>query len=180
MCYSPEVSFGVWIAGIIASIYLYQKGKPFLFPLVVSQMQLVEGLRWINAFNEQPLAILGKIVLYAQPIAALYEAKQYSFLLPYLITLLLVEWLFGSRDLRFVMAEDGHFSWKWIKSPFSIETVPYWIGLVVGASYLLPPEMSLLMFGLLGYFYVHHNKYNTYGSLWCVWVNILWIYYLLR
>lgn len=180
MCYSPEVSFGVWITGIITSLYLYMKGKPFLFPLVVSQMQLVEGLRWINIFNERILAILGKIVLYAQPIAAFYEAKKYSFILPYIIAQSLTELLYGSRDLRFIVAEDGHFTWKWIKNPLSIETIPYWIGLLLGASFILPTELSAILLGLLAYFYINHAKYNTYGSLWCVSVNILWIYYLFR
>ena len=180
MCYSPEVSFGVWITGIFVSLYLYMNGKPFLFPLVVSQMQLVEGLRWINIFNERILAILGKIVLYAQPIAAFYEAKKYSFILPYIIAQSLTELLYGSRDLRFIVAEDGHFTWKWIKNPLSIETIPYWIGLLLGASFILPTELSAILLGLLAYFYINHAKYNTYGSLWCVSVNILWIYYLFR
>jgi hypothetical protein len=180
MCYSPEVSFGVWITGIFASLYLYTNGKPFLFPLVVSQMQLVEGLRWVNIFNERILAILGKIVLYAQPIAAFYEAKKYSFILPYIIAQSLTELLYGSRDLRFIVAEDGHFTWKWIKNPLSIETIPYWIGLLLGASFILPTELSVILLGLLAYFYINHAKYNTYGSLWCVSVNILWIYYLFR
>jgi hypothetical protein len=180
MCYSPEVSFGVWITGIFASLYLYTNGKPFLFPLIVSQMQLVEGLRWINIFNEKILAILGKIVLYAQPIAAFYEAKKYSFILPYIIAQSLTELLYGSRDLRFIVAEDGHFTWKWIKNPLSIETIPYWIGLLLGASFILPTGLSAILLGLLAYFYINHAKYNTYGSLWCVSVNILWIYYLFR
>ena len=58
MCYSPEVSFGTWIFGLIASIYLYYNNKPFLFPLVVSQMQLVEGLRWTRLVDETIIAIM--------------------------------------------------------------------------------------------------------------------------
>lgn len=180
MCYSPEVSFGVWIAGIFASLYLYMNGKPFLFPLIVSQMQLVEGLRWINLIDERILSILGKIVLYSQPIAAFYEAKKYSFILPYIIAQSITELIYGSRDLRFIVAEDGHFSWKWIKNPLSNETIPYWIGLLLGASFILPTELSTILLGLFLYFYINHAKYNTYGSLWCVSVNILWVYYLFR
>jgi hypothetical protein len=180
MCYSPEVSFGTWLVGIIASVYLYQNKKPFLFPLVVAQMQLVEGLRWIQLIDENILAILGKIVLYSQPIAAFYEAKKYSFIFPYILIQSFVELFYGSRDLRFIIADDGHFEWKWIKSPFSIETIPYWIGLLLGASFILSKEVGGLMFGLLAYFYINHSKYNTYGSLWCVSVNLLWIYYLFK
>ena len=180
MCYSPEVSFGTWIFGLIASIYLYYNNKPFLFPLVVSQMQLVEGLRWTRLVDETIIAILGKVVLYSQPIAAFYEAKRYSFIFPYILAQSLTELLYGSRDLRFTIANDGHFVWKWIKSPLSIETVPYWIGIVIGGSLLLPTEISVFMLGLFTYFYINHSKYNTYGSLWCVSVNLLWIYYIFR
>lgn len=180
MCYSAEVSFGTWTFGILASIYLYSKGKPFLFPLVVSQMQLVEGLRWINAFDERILAALGKLVLYAQPVAAFYEAKRYTYILPYVIAQTVTEILVGSRDLRFKIADDGHFQWLWLKSPFSFETVPYWIGLILGASFILPQGVGLLMLGLLAYYFINHYKYHTYGSLWCVSVNIMWIFYLFR
>jgi hypothetical protein len=180
MCYSPEVSFGTWILGLVASVYLYTKQQPFLFPLVVSQMQLVEGLRWIKVVDERVLAVLGKLVLYSQPVAAFYEAKRYSFILPYIAIQSITELIYGSRDLRFVVAKDGHFEWKWIKSPLSIETIPYWVGLLVGGSLIFPMEIFIVMAGLFLYFYINHSKYNTYGSLWCVSVNIMWIYYLFR
>lgn len=178
MCYSPEVSFGTWFIGILASLYLYKNGKSFLFPLVVSQMQLIEGLRWVNFIDEKILAIFGKLVLYAQPVAAFYEAKRYEFILPYMLVQSLTELLYGSRDLRFIIAGDGHFAWKWIKSPLSYETIPYWIGLLLGGSFLLPRALSIILLGLFAYFYINHSSYNTHGSLWCVSVNILWIYYL--
>ena len=178
MCYSPEVSFGTWIIGLVLSTYLYSNNKPFLFPLVVSQMQLVEGLRWIHAIDERILAIAGKLVLYAQPIAAFYEAKKYSFILPYMIFQAVTELLYGSRDLRFVTAKDGHFDWKWNFEVVSLPALTYWIGLYLGTYYILSTEAVLIMLGLLVYFYINHAKYNTYGSLWCVSVNLLWVYYL--
>lgn len=178
MCYSPEVSFGTWGVGILASIYLFNQGKPFLFPLVVSQMQLIEGLRWSNLVNESVLAICGKLALVSQPIAAFIEAKQYVYILPYCILQLFTELLLGSRDLRFTVAKDGHFEWKWSFYPISIEALPYWIGLIVGTSFILSRKVGLFMLGLFAYYYINHSKYNTVGSLWCVSVNLLWIYYL--
>ena len=180
MCYSAEVSFGTWGVGILASLYLSSKGKPYLFPLVVSQMQLVEGLRWIDAIDERVLAVLGKLVLFAQPVAAFYEAKKYSFIFPYIAIQSIVEILYGSRDLRFVVAPDGHFAWKWNFDPASLEAMPYWIGLVLGTYFILSREIGAVMLGLLAYFYMYHVQYGTYASLWCVWVNLLWVYYLFR
>jgi hypothetical protein len=151
-----------------------------MFPLVVTQMQLVEGLQWIHAVDERLLAILGKLVLFLQPVAAFYEAKQYAYILPYVIVQIVVELAYGSRDLRFVVADDGHFEWKWSFDPISVEAIPYWIGLFLGASFLLPRALSVAMMSMFVYFYLNHREYKTYGSLWCVWVNLLWVYYLLR
>lgn len=178
MCYSPEVSFGTWGFGLLASLYLYTQGKPFLFPLVVSQMQLIEGFRWIHALDERVLAVLGKLALYSQPVAAFVEAKQYVYIYPYILVQSITELFFGSRDLRFVTAADGHFEWKWSVNPISLAALPYWIGLIKGSSFLLSREVGLFMLALFAYYLLTHGKYNTVGSLWCVSVNLLWIYYL--
>lgn len=180
MCYSAEVSFGTWGFGMICAYILAQEGKAYLFPFVVSQMQLVEGVRWIGAVDERLLAVMGKLALFSQPIAAFYEAKRYSFILPYIVIQSITEILYGSRDLRFVVADDGHFAWKWNFDPISAPALPYWIGLVLGTYFLLPREVAALMIALLTYFYIYHSQYGTYGSLWCVWVNLLWVYYMLR
>jgi hypothetical protein len=180
MCYSAEVSFGTWAFGMLCTAVLYAQGKFFLFPFMVTQMQLVEGLRWIEALDERVLSILGKLVLYAQPVAAFYDAKQTSFIVPYIVIQGLTELLYGSRDLRFVVADDGHFEWKWSFDAVSVQALPYWIGLFAGASFLLPRWLSIFTMSMFAYFYIHHNQYSTYGSLWCVWVNLLWVYYILR
>ena len=180
MCYSAEVSFGTWVFGMACSLVLAQRGEFYPFPLVVTQMQLLEGLRWIDAVDERILSILGKLVLFAQPVAAFYQAKTYSFILPYIAIQTITELLYGSRDLRFVVGGDGHFEWKWNFDPISLEAIPYWIGLFLGTSFLLPRELSFLMLGLFAYFYINHSQYRTYGSLWCVWVNLLWVYYMVR
>ena len=40
--------------------------------------------------------------------------------------------------------------------------------------------LNLLLMGIYVYYSAIHGRYNTEGSLWCVAVNILWIYYLFR
>ena len=183
MCYSAEVSFGTWAFGMVSAFILWIQDTPiqsFVFPLIVTQMQLVEGLRWIHAVDERLLAVLGKLVLLVQPAVAFVEAKQYGFILPYVVIQAMTELVAGSRDLRFTVAEDGHFKWNWSFNPASVEALPYWIGLFLGTSFLYPRWVAVIMLGLLAYFYANHAQYNTYGSLWCVRVNLLWVYYLLR
>ena len=180
MCYSAEVSFGTWFFGIVCSILLHQQGKPYYVPLVTSQMQLVEGLRWIDAVDERILSVLGKLTLLAQPVAGFYEAKKYGFILPYIVIQSIGTLLYGSRDLRFVVAGDGHFEWKWGFDAISFEGLPYCIAFCMCLYFLYPIEVSVTLLGLLAYFYMNHCQYNTHGSLWCVWVNVLWVYYMLR
>ena len=180
MCYSAEVSFGTWGFGMICAVILAQEGKPFLFPLVVSQMQLIEGLRWIGAADERLLALMAKIALLVQPAAAFYEAKQYSFIFPYLVIQTLTEIAYGTRDMRFVLSDDGHFEWKWLFDPVSIQSLVYWVGLLVAFYLVLSPEVYGIMMGLFAYFVIQHSQYNTTGSLWCVWANFMWVYYMLR
>ena len=183
MCYSAEVSFLTWGFGIASALILYTTGQPirsFAFPLAVSQMQLVEGLRWIHAVDERILAILGKIALGIQPAAGFYEAGKTNLVLPYLVLYTLSEALAGSKDLRFVIAEDGHLRWKWLFESGSIPAIVYWVGLLSSTLIILPLPLWLFFFALFVYFSVTHGKYGTWGSLWCVWVNLLWIYYLLR
>lgn len=183
MCYSAEVSFGTWIFGMLSALFLYSDRvllKSFVFPLVVSQMQLIEGLRWVHAFDERILAIFAKIVLYAQPIAGLYEAGEMLYILPYVITQGLIEIFVGSRDLRFVVADDGHFVWKWMNRDSILFELPYWIALIFSTYKLLPFPLFLLLSALYFYYRHEHAKYETEGSLWCVSVNIMWIYYLTK
>jgi hypothetical protein len=183
MCYSAEVSFGTWGVGMLAALVLYSQGTPLrslAFPLTVTQMQLVEGLRWIDALDERVLALLGKLVLAAQPVAGLYEAGAPQFILPYLLTQGGMELLFGSRDLRFVVAGDGHFRWKWLENSTILAALPYWAALTYAGLRILPLWLNALLLGLYAYYTVKHGSFRTEGSLWCVSVNILWLYYLFR
>lgn len=183
MCYSAEVSFLTWGFGMACAAILAFTGQPvlsFLFPLVITQMQLVEGLRWIHALPEPLLAGLGKAALYAQPIAAMMEAGDTRWITVYSVTQGLLEGLVGSRDTRFVVASDGHFEWKWTAPFGSLGAIPYWIGLIYGATRLYPSWVNAGLLGLLAYYVAAHHRYGTWGSLWCVSVNLLWIYYLLR
>jgi hypothetical protein len=183
MCYSAEVSFLTWGFGMMCAAVLASLGKPvksFLFPLVLTQMQLIEGLRWIHAVDERILALLGKLAIALQPAAAFYEAGKTNFILPYLGAYALLELVRGSRDLRFVVAEDGHLQWKWLFDPVSADALFHWTAFLVSTSFLYYGNVGFFFLALFVYFYINHEPYNTYGSLWCIWANLVWIYYLLR
>jgi hypothetical protein len=183
MCYSAEVSFLTWGFGMACAAFLYSKGVPvqsFLFPLVFVQMQLVEGLRWIQAVDESILAVAGKIVIYLQPAAALYEGGNTGLIAPYFIAQTLTETIFGGRTMQFKIAGDGHLRWDWLGNQWPLAMAPYWAGLTYGGYTLYPLPIFLLMAGILLYYAIGHRKYGTAGSLWCVAANLLWVYYLLR
>lgn len=183
MCYSAEVSFLTWGFGMVCAAFLAFTGHPvnsFLFPLVVTQMQLVEGLRWTNALPETLLAVLGKLVLYLQPAVGLLEAGQPQWIPLYAVSQTVFELLLGSQNHRFVVAADGHLSWRWlVESPAAV-ALPYWIAILFATGILYPRWLNSILLAFLAYYVTFHLEYGTWGSLWCVSVNVIWLYYLLR
>lgn len=175
MCYSAEVSFLTWGFGMACAAVLAGTGQPLVFPFTVAQMQLIEGLRWLDTVDERILAVLGKLAIYAQPVAVMLEGKMTQWIVPYVAIQAVSEALFGSRDLRFVVADDGHFQWKWMEG---VASLPYWIALLITTYWRFPLPVFLAGWGLLVYFMVQHWEYKTVGSLWCVWSNLWWLYYM--
>lgn len=183
MCYSAPASFSAWGIAMISLIYLLQKGVPFrdlVFATTFSQMQLFEGLRWLNAGNETFLALAAKASLYLQPIALLYEFKYPVWLyIVYVIIQSLLEYNIGSDDYRFTVAKNGHFVWNFLSgSPYSF--IPYFaiFGLVLFSKFKpIAIVWNLLFFGYCLYTYFDSK---TWGTIWCYWSNGLWIYYLLQ
>jgi len=184
MCYSAEVSFATWGFGMLCAAVLAFSGTPirsFLFPLIVTQMQLIEGLRWTNAVDERILAIAGKLELYLQPIAAMIEGQAAThWIALYAVAQGLMELLYGSRDLTFKVQCDGHFKWNWIHKNGEYVAIPYLIALFVSTMMLFPVWVWASAWALLGYYTAEHWRFGTQGSLWCVAANLLWVYYLLR
>lgn len=181
MCYSAEVSFLTWGFGMACAALLVATGHPvksFVFPLTVAQMQLIEGLRWMEAIDERILSILGKLAIYAQPVAVMVEGKMTQWIVPYVVAQGVLEALFGSRDLRFVVADDGHFQWRWIHDNWEIATLPYWIAMLITTYWRFPLPVFLAGWSILVYFMLRHWEYKTSGSLWCVWSNLWWLYYI--
>ena len=180
MCYSAEVSFATWAFGMLSAMVLVSTGTPvrtLLLPLVIVQMQLIEGVRWLDVVDESVLAVLGKLTLFLQPIAGFVQSGATQFILPYVVIQLAAEALAGSRDLRFVVAEDGHFTWKWWTG--QLDAIPYLVAMTIAGYLAFPFPLFALSLSLMLYYVAQHSKYGTVGSLWCVSVNIVWIYYLL-
>ena len=186
MCYSAEVSFLTWGFGMMCAAILAYSGQPvksFLFPLTVVQMQLIEGLRWINAVDERILAVAGKLAIYLQPISAMVEGSVATkWIALYAVIQALAELLYGKRDLTFKVQEDGHFKWNWIydQSILTSAWFPHHIALFIATYMILPTWVWAMGWGVYVYYYSRHWEYGTTGSLWCVIVNLMWIYYLLR
>lgn len=184
MCYSAEVSFLTWGFGMVCAAFLTSTGKSLrdiLFPFVVIQMQLVEGLRWTKALDDKTLSILGKIALYLQPLALMIEARIGApWIVLYVGTQTIFELFYGSRDLTFEIAEDGHFRWNWLNNGDFGVTLPYFTAMMLLLYFVFPLPLFLLSWGILAYYYARHGKYGTHGSLWCNAAVILWIYYLFR
>lgn len=187
MCWNAEVSLQSFLIGITAAFVGYQNGLSFpitLFCLTIVLMQLIEYFVWSSEGNERAnfrYSVLASLLLWLQPIASIYTlpSKWFPTALGSYISLSFLGSLFNRKPLeetyRMEKAENGHLEWKWLDK--SWETA---ISLLVYFVFLLGPliirkEWTLLTLAittLAGSLYSFYEA-NTWGSMWCWFVNYL-------
>ncbi len=187
MCWSAEVSLQSFLIGITATFVGYQNGLSFpvtLFCLTIVFMQLIEYFVWSDLDNERAnfrYSVLAAGLLWLQPVASIYTlpSKWFSTAVGSYIGLSFVGSLMNQKPLeetyRMEKGENGHLVWKWLGK--TRETA---ISLLVYFVFLLGPlviqkEWTLLTLALTtlaGSLYSFYEA-NTWGSMWCWFVNYL-------
>jgi hypothetical protein len=183
MCYSAPASFTAWGFAMASLLFLLYRGVPFrklAFATTFSQMQLIEGLRWLNIGNESILAFLAKANLYLQPISLLYQFEYPTLvIISYILGQLFVEILYGSNEYSFTVAKNNHFQWNFISDSVLL-FLPYFFvfGLVLVSNFKAIAVVWNILF--LAYCLYTYKEHGTWGTIWCYWSNALWAYYLLQ
>lgn len=189
MCYNAEISLTTFIYGCISAIIVYYLGvvppKTVLLLMSVTFIQFIEFLTWTyydNLTINRYLSILASLTIVTQLILLNYflpDKKSSKFLL---LSLFIFAILFITFQLRFVdfrmrMGENKHLSWYWLDLPL------LWI--IIGlAFYLIPTYLSkykstfIFTIAILSVSLYYHWKYKTWGSMWCYFSNIGWLYLL--
>lgn len=189
MCYNAEISLQTFIYGFISAIIVYYlrvvPPKAILILMSVTFMQFIEFLTWTyydNLTINRYLSIFAFITVIIQLILLNYflPNKKYSrILLRSLFIFAIIFIIFQLRfvDFRMRIGENKHLSWYWLDLPL--------IWIIIGlAFYLIPTYLSkykstfIFTVAILSVSLYYHWKYRTWGSMWCYFSNIGWLYLL--
>lgn len=193
MCWNAEVSFQTFgmaaLAVAVAAIYSNIQWPYLFFFMTIASMQLVEGLVWQNLNNPSInhwLSLAGNMLLALQPVGAiltLYGTQtdmMYKLLAAYFGTVGITQaFLLPLRRepfdklFRMYVGENGHLVWNWLnrKNASKLSLTVYFIFLVL--PFLLSKHYGILLFTFLtlGVSLATFYQYETWGSMWCWFVN---------
>jgi len=189
MCYSAKVSLTTFIYGCIAAILVYYLNVIPLHTIIIMMsftiMQFIEFLTWTyydNPTINRYLSMLSFATIVLQLILLNYYLPKKKTSRILLISLFIFAILFIIIQLKYVdfrmrRGDNKHLAWYWLDLPI------LWI--IIGLSYYLIPTyftknklgfiftITILMTSLYYYW-----KYKTWGSMWCYFSNIGWVFLL--
>lgn len=187
MCWNAEVSLQSFLIGVTAVAIAYQKGLSLpttLFCLTIVFMQLIEYFVWSNYENQRAnfrYSVLAAFLLWLQPVASILtlpSSFQSSALGSY-VGLSFLGSLMNQKPLeetyRMYRGENGHLVWNWLDKSWQTA-----VSLLVYFVFLLGPlvyQKQWVLLGLAGTtlagsLYSFYEA-NTWGSMWCWFVNYL-------
>ena len=193
MCWSAKVSLNTFIYGFISAIIVYALNVIPLYVIIIlmsfTSMQLLEYFAWTYMDNKkinEILSYIGLLLIIIQIFLINYLSpnKQNSnILLRALFIILVFFMIFQFKNITFKMtvAENGHLLWHWLDLPI------LWI--IIGISlYLIPSYLTKTKNYLPFYFMLitviislyYYYKYKTWGTLWCYFSNIAWIFLIIK
>lgn len=201
MCWSAEVSMNTFLFASFVAALAYWNGTvaplDIAFGIAFSSMQLIEYFLWRSisandrAMNELWSKIGFVLIFFVQPILSMLRIDEavkrnwalglYGVFAAVSLSALYPVW---RVDFSTERADNGHLRWNWLN-------VPLWMALIWLAflfSYILINNTN----GVLGsiasvavYFaipfgvsYWLYRETGTWGSMWCHFSNILFLYYL--
>ena len=189
MCYNSTVSLNTFLFGLgVACLAYYTKiisNYGIIILLSFSAMQLLEYFAWTYYNNRKInriLSIIGMMIIITQVILLNYflPDKKIRNILLFLIFIFLI--LFIIIDLKNV-----NFSMKRGKNKhlicYCLDLPLIWI-IITLSFYLIPVYLYgnlliiLFMITILVISLYFYWEYKTWGSMWCYFSNLLWLYVL--
>jgi hypothetical protein len=190
MCYNSTVSLNTFLFGLgVACLAYYTKIIPnygIIIILSFSAMQLLEFFAWTYYDNRKInriLSIIGMMIIITQVILLNYylpDKKIRNILLFLIFIFLLLFIIIDLKNVNFSMkrGENKHLIWYWLDLPL--------IWIIIGLSFYLIPVylygnllIILFMITILVISLYFYWKYKTWGSMWCYFSNLLWLYVLI-
>ncbi len=199
--------FGIFVLLLIAFNNKYSQYKiadfenPYLYFFIgsVISMQFIEFVLWRNLNNKsinKTMSILGSLLLCIQPIASLTLLKNinlrntmiliYSFL-----SCIFFFYIITHKHMYTLLSKNGHLKWDWVQN-VNLNSIPNWIPqkIIVHLLYLFFLSFSFFVNRryfliisssiLFCLFYYYYYTDGSAGSLWCLSVNAIMLYYLIQ
>jgi len=189
MCYNSTVSLNTFLFGLgVACLAYYTKIIPnysIIILLSFSAIQLLEYFAWTYYNNRKInriLSIIGMMIIITQVILLNYflpDKKIRNILLILIFIFLLLFVIIDLKNVNFSMkrGKNKHLIWYWLDLPL------IWI-IITLSFYLIPVYLYgnlliiLFMITILVISLYFYWEYKTWGSMWCYFSNLLWLYVL--
>lgn len=192
MCWNADISFNTFLFSIFALLFIYitntytrykspafDNHLSYLYVLSISSMQLLEYFIWKHLHNKKintHLSILGLCLLWLQIFLGILLMEKWNhvlcFFIVYTFAFLVYKSIYSPFQFKTVVAENGHLSWEWLRF-VGAEHIFLLLGLLFYAIPFLGTTNSILGTLLFILAYVYYKKDNTYGSMWCWFINVL-------
>jgi len=197
MCWNQYVSINTFLFGIFTlwfikinntysdyKIDFFKNEYVYLFILSIVLMQLIEFFLWINIHNKSinhNLSILGFLLLVVQPITALYLIKDITLrnnLLTFygIFASIFVVFNMQTTYIHTKITSQGFLSWNWTQH--TLLSVSFYLFFLFFP--LLYNQYYISLIFLFIFFALIHYIGKGYGSLWCLFVNSMFIYFLIE
>jgi len=204
MCWNQDISINTFLFACLALLFIFfantftkYKTKTFdnpliyLFLLEVAGMQLIEFFLWRNLKNKSLNELFSEIAsffVFIQPLTLMLMIPniimKYSIVFSYLIFVIAY---FGYRGIynpiifHTSIGTNGHLSWEWMNYT-GYENIFLFIYLLFFVTSLLFIKNTLLCLFVLISLFISlflYYKYNTFSSMWCWYVNLFLLYFVI-
>jgi hypothetical protein len=204
MCWNQYVSINTFVFGIFGLLLIFFNNKysnykidffknsyAYLFMLSFMFMQLFEFILWRNLHNQlinKIASTLGFLLLSIQPIASLLLLNNIQLRNKLLLTYSIPAFMFVVynifvANIHTVLSPSGHLAWKWTfykNGLLSWIIIPFYLFFLFFSLLYNKYYNSLFILLLYFIFIYYFGKDGSSGSIWCLSVNSIVLYFLLQ
>jgi len=204
MCWNQYVSINTFVFGIFGLLLIFFNNKysnykidvfnnsyAYLFMMSFIFMQLFEFILWRNIDNQlinKIVSTLGFLLLSIQPIASLLllnniQLRNKLLTIYSIPALIFVLYNISTTNIHTIISPTGHLAWKWTfynSSIIELLTKLFYLFFLFFSLVYNKWYKSLLIFLLYLVFSVYLRKDGSSGSVWCLSVNLVVLYFLLQ
>ena len=187
MCWNAEVSLKTFMYGLCSALICAYLGTIPMSVIYITMsftlMQLLEYFAWTYLDNKKViyyLSIIGLLLICLQFFIKSYFLENpihKQIMLRLLAVFMVVYAIFVLPTARFNMKKgiNGHLEWEWLKLPnlFLISALFFYVVPSLLSKYILSAIFAIIT---VGYSLYNYHQYNTWGTMWCYFSNVIWLY----